>query len=124
MGKVLNEELLAKYTPDRVEIKEFNTKIVGTTFRKPEEVALVEDGDFVLVEAEIGNVHDSYAVRVVHDDTGNHIGYMPASDFSKEVWENSVKNGHLFVGRVTKTGGGTKQVGYNLRVRQLIPKAN
>jgi hypothetical protein len=127
MGKIITEDLIAKYAPDMVDVLTFHTKVVGTTFRNPEHLKEVENGDFVLLDPEVGNPADPHAVKVLHDRTGNHIGYVRKETdngdaLASEVWHNTNFKGHLYVARVQITGAGKENVGFNLEVKHLIPK--
>lgn len=125
VSEVITEELLLKYAVPNRQITEFNTKVVGTSFRNPEDIEAVEDGDFVLLDPEVGNPHDPFACRVVHDKTGAHIGYVKKIDdagklLSKEIWENTIKLGDLYLGKIEVTGGvAGKAKGFNLTVRRI-----
>lgn len=55
--------------------------MVGVTFRGREAMDIVkkltsQDGDKLSLEAEPDNPHDSNAVKVIHNSTGMHIGYL------------------------------------------------
>lgn len=125
MSGVITEELLKKYSQPNTKIVTFNTKVVGTSFRNKEDIDAVGDGDYVLIEPEIGNEFDPFACKVIHNDTGSHIGYIMKQNtagipLSKEVWENTIRKGDLYIGRVTVTGGENgKQRGLNLQVKHL-----
>lgn len=126
---LITEELLNKYPDERTEITGFFTKVTGTSFREKENpgvLALVNDEDYVLIQPEFGNEYDPHACRVLHNNTGNHIGYLQMVDqagkeLSKEVWKNIVQEGDLYIGRVTRTGGtaAKKNIGFNLEVKRL-----
>jgi len=121
---VITEDLLKKYPLDRCEISEFNTKVVGTSFRDAKDIDAVEDDDWVLIVPEIDNPYDPFACMVIHDKTNAHIGYLSkvnsiGSNLSEEVCKN-IKNGDLYVGKVETTGGTQgKTKGLNLNIRRL-----
>ena len=55
--------------------------LVGVTFRPPEAKEIVknlsrDDGKLLSLEAEPDNEYDNNAVKVIHDPTGVHIGYL------------------------------------------------
>lgn len=132
----ISEDVLMKYPPERTEVTIFNTKIVGTTFRtqdalkngQEDPIEQIEDGDFIIIRQEIGNPYDEYACQIIHDKTGNHVGYLMkentvGTQLSEEVWKN-ISNGDLYLGKITTTGGmNGKQRGFNLEVRRLHLKS-
>lgn len=123
---VITEDLLGRYHPDNVDIEVFHSKVVGTTFRRNAlgeqlDLSFIEDGDFVLVEAEIGNPADENACRVVHNETGIQIGYIPA-ETAVDVHKGSVELGYLYVGKITVTGKDKPNKGFNLEIRCLKPR--
>ena len=125
---VITEDLLVRYHPDTVDIEVFHSKVVGTSFRKnaagePLDLSFVQDGDFVLIEAEIGNPHDEFACRVVHNETETHMGYLPR-ETARDVHDGSTRKGFLYIGRVTVTGKDKANRGYNLQIRCLKPKTS
>lgn len=55
--------------------------VVGVTFRGAEAKEIVKhltpsDGNLLTLEAEPHNEYDSNAVKVIHDPSGSHIGYL------------------------------------------------
>lgn len=55
--------------------------LVGVTFRPAEAKEIVRsltqtDGDKLSLEAEPDNAYDSHAVKVIHNPTGTHLGYI------------------------------------------------
>lgn len=118
--QVITEELLLKYSNKNTKTEAFHTKIVGTTFRNQEDLDKIQNGDYVLLDPEVGNPHDPFAVRVLHNNTGNHIGYIKR-ELNKDIWENTVKLGHLYIAKVEITGGteDKKTKGYNLTVKHV-----
>lgn len=122
---VITDELLGKYPDDVREYEDFYSKINGTTFAVEErkvDFSKVQEGDFVLLQAEIGNPHDDHAVMVIHNISEDHLGYLP-KDTAYDVWENIMKRGHLYVGRISEvTGKGRENQGYNLQVRHIWRK--
>lgn len=73
--------------------------LVGVTFRGGEARDIVKsltpaDGDKLSLEAEPENPYDSNAVKVIHDPTGTHIGYLAREN----NWEISdgLQNGAEF----------------------------
>lgn len=55
--------------------------LVGVTFRGAEVKEIVkhltrEDGKLLSLEAEPDNPYDDHAVKVIHDPTNTHIGYL------------------------------------------------
>jgi hypothetical protein len=116
--KLLNEELLEKYSDAKRQ--SFHTSVVGITFRDQDHIKKVNDGDFAVLIPELENQYDSTAVSVVHNDTGNCIGYIKR-DLNKDIWNNIVKNGDLYVCKITKTGGTEDKpnVGFNLTVVRM-----
>ena len=57
------------------------SNLVGVTFRGGEAKELVkhltkEDGSKLSLEAEPDNPYDAHAVKVIHDPTNTHIGYL------------------------------------------------
>lgn len=70
--------------------------LVGVTFRPPEAKEIVkaltrDSGTILSLEAEPTNPYDSRAVKVIHDPTGIHIGYI-AKENNFEVFE-ALQNG-------------------------------
>jgi hypothetical protein len=116
---VIAEDMLTKFPLDKTNISEFTTKVVGLTFRDPKHVDAVETGDVMYIQAEIGNEHDATACMVIHNETGNHVGYL-SKDFSKIVWNNIMTRGDLYIAKAEVTGGTEdKQKGINLLVKHL-----
>lgn len=116
---VLTEELLSRYS--KAKKKEFHTAVVGVTFRDPEHIAEVSNGDFGVLSPDLENQYDKHAVAVVHDKSGNKVGYIKR-ELNQEIWENITKNGDLYVVRFTRTGGpeeGKENVGLNLHVVRM-----
>jgi hypothetical protein len=119
MSGVITEDLLRKYATPKTNIEEFYTKIVGTTFKNKEELDEVDDGDYALLDPEVDNKYDEFAVRVIHDKTGNHIGYI-SKEMNEKIWKNAIYNGDLYLARITITGNTEeKQRGFNINVRHL-----
>lgn len=116
--KLLNEELLEKYVDAKRQ--SFYTSVVGTTFRNQEHINKVNDGDFAVLVPELDNQYDANAVSVIHNDTGNSIGYIKR-DLNSDIWNNIVKSGDLYVCKITKTGGTEDKpnVGFNLTVVRM-----
>jgi len=116
--KLLNEELLEKYADANRQT--FYTSVVGTTFRDQEHIKKVNDGDFAVLIPELDNKYDTTAVSVVHNDTGNCIGYIKR-DLNSDIWQNIVKSGDLYVCKITKTGGTEDKpnIGFNLTVVRM-----
>lgn len=116
--KVLNEELLEQYAEAKRQT--FHTSVVGITFRDQEHIKKVNDGDFAVLTPDLDNKFDSTAVSVVHNDTGNCIGYIKR-DLNSDIWHNIVKSGDLYVCKITKTGGTEDKpnVGFNLTVVRM-----
>lgn len=112
---VISEELLSQYSTAKRET--FHSSVVGTTFRDKGHISLVEDSDFALLSPELDNKYDSTAVAVVHNNTGNVIGYIKR-ELNTDIWNNIVKNGDLYVCKITKTGGTEDKpnVGFNLTI--------
>ena len=115
---LLNEELLEKYAD--ASRQTFHTTVVGTTFRDQEHIKKVNDGDFAVLIPELDNKYDATAVSVVHNDTGNCIGYIKR-DLNSDIWQNIVKSGDLYVCKITKTGGTEDKpnIGFNLTVVRM-----
>jgi len=70
---------------------EIFVNLVGVTFRGAEAKEIVkrlttEDGDKLSLEPEPDNDYDSHAVRVIHDPTQIHIGYL-ARENNYEVFK-------------------------------------
>lgn len=112
---VISEELLSQYS--MAQRQTFHSSVVGTTFREPEHIKLVEDGDFALLSPELDNKYDSTAVAVLHNNTGNIIGYIKR-ELNTDIWNNIVKNGDLYVCKISKTGGTEDKpnIGFNLTI--------
>lgn len=120
---VLSEDELNRYSTAKQQ--SFHTTIVGTTFRNSEHIDLINDGDFAFLTAELDNKADPNAVVVVHNETGNHIGYIKR-ELNKDIWNNIVNNGDLYVCRITKTGDTPDKPtkGFNIKViRMYFDKA-
>ena len=66
------------------------------------------------------NKFDSTAVAVIHNNTGNIIGYIKR-ELNTDIWNNIVKNGNLYVCKITKTGGTEDKpnIGFNLTIIRL-----
>lgn len=98
----------------------FYSSVVGTTFRDQAHVQAVEDGDFALLSPELDNKYDSTAVAVIHNNTGNIIGYIKR-ELNTDIWNNIVKNGDLYVCKITKTGGTESKpnIGFNLNIMRF-----
>lgn len=116
--KLLSEELLEKYSD--ASRQTFYTSVVGTTFRDQEHIKKVNDGDFAVLIPELDNKYDATAVCVVHNDTGNCIGYIKR-DLNSDIWQNIVKSGDLYVCKIAKTGGTEDKpnIGFNLNVVRM-----
>jgi hypothetical protein len=122
MGKVFTEEMAQRYSDlSKFDVIIRHSKVVGTTFRPQDHIELVQTGDFLVILPEIGNPHDEFACRVMHDITGNHVGYI-SRDISREVWENAT-NGDLYVAKAEVTGEQFENKGLNLMIRHLKRKA-
>lgn len=115
---IINEELLERYSESKRTT--FHTSVVGTTFREPEHIAAVEDSDYAILVPELENQYDKTAVSVVHNNTGNVIGYIKR-ELNADIWNNIVKNGDLYLCKITKTGGTQDKpnVGFNLTVVRM-----
>lgn len=115
---IITEDLLLQYT--NAKRQSFHTSVVGTTFRDPEHIQAVHDGDFALLSPELDNKFDSTAVAVMHNNTGNIIGYIKR-ELNADIWNNIVKNGDLYVCKITKTGGTEEKpnVGFNLTIMRF-----
>ena len=114
--KLLTEELLLKYPLEKCDISEFHTKVNGTSFRNPDHIAKVNDGDYVMLVRDPMNA-DPNAVMVMHDSTGNHIGYIP-KETAPDISRNILEYGDLYVGVVTITGRDKENQGMNLKVKR------
>lgn len=114
----LPEETINRYSGAKRE--SFYTVVVGTTFRPADDIASVDDGDFAFLTAELNNEHDKTAVAVVHQKTTNHIGYIKR-ELNKDIWDNIVNNGDLYVCRIERTGGTESKpnIGFNLNVIRM-----
>lgn len=115
---VLTEEALSQF--QNAKRQEFYTAVVGVTFRDKAHIEAVEDGDFAVLSPELNNEYDKTAVAVVHNETGNTIGYIKR-ELNFDIWENIVKKGNLYVCRIERTGGTADKpnVGFNLRVIRM-----
>jgi len=115
---IITEELLSQYSLAKRET--FHSSVVGTTFRDQKHIQAVEDGDFALLNPELDNKFDSTAVAVIHNNTGNIIGYIKR-ELNTDIWTNIVKNGNLYVCKITKTGGTEDKpnIGFNLTIIRL-----
>lgn len=122
---VITDELLGNFPDEVREYDDFYSKIVGTTFAVKErkvDFTKVQEGDFVLLQAEIGNQYDDHAVMIIHNVSEQHLGYLP-KETAYDVWENITKKGHLYVGRISEVTGKDKEnQGYNLLVRHIWRK--
>lgn len=121
---VITDEMLENYPENVRKYEDFNSKINGTTFAISErkvDFSKVQDNDYVLLQAEIGNKYDDHAVMVIHNLSGDHLGYLP-TDTAYDVWENIMKKGHLYVAQITVTGKDKENRGYNLKVRHIWRK--
>ena len=75
--------------------------LVGVTFRPAEAKEIVkaltrEDGIHLTLEAEPSNPYDDHAVRVIHDPTGMHIGYI-ARENNWEIFQALQNNEELCI---------------------------
>jgi hypothetical protein len=119
------ENLIKGITKEQLEqnyeVSVFGTKVVGTSFRNQEDIDLVEDNDYIYIEPEENNQYDPNACKVIHDKTGNHIGYIKA-DLAKDI-KQQIKQGDIFIGKAETTGGTVnKQKGINLEIRRIHKK--
>lgn len=117
MGVITKETLDAFENAKR---QEFFTAAVGVTFRDKSAIDEVDDGDFALLVPEFDNQYDKTAVSVIHDKTGNSIGYIKR-ELNLDIWNNIVKNGDLYVCKIKRTGGTEEKpnVGFNLSVVRM-----
>lgn len=115
---ILNDEIMAPYANAKKQT--FHTAAVGVTFRDKEHIEAVETGDYVLLSPELDNEYDSTAVAIIHNQTGNKIGYIKR-DLNSEIWNNIIKNKNLYIAKVEKTGGTESKpnIGFNLSVMRL-----
>lgn len=116
---VLTEEVLSRYS--KAKKREFKTAAVGVTFRDPAHIDAVNTGDFGLLSPELDNEYDQHAVAIIHNETGNKVGYIKR-ELNKEIWENIVNNGDLYLIKFTRTGGpeeGKANTGLNLHVIRM-----
>lgn len=115
---IITEELLERYSSSKRQ--SFYTSVVGTTFRDQEHIQAVSDGDYAVLEPELENQYDKTAVSVVHNNTGNVIGYIKR-ELNSDIWNNIVKSGDLYVCKISKTGGTDEKpnVGFNLTVVRM-----
>lgn len=112
---VISEDLLSQYSMAKRQT--FHSSVVGTTFRNQDHIKAVDDGDFALLSPELDNQYDSTAVAVLHNNTGNIIGYIKR-ELNTDIWNNIVKNGDLYVCKISKTGGTEDKpnIGFNLTI--------
>jgi hypothetical protein len=112
---VISEDLLSQYSMAKRQT--FHSSVVGITFRDQDHIKGVQDGDFALLSPELDNKYDSTAVAVLHNNTGNIIGYIKR-ELNTDIWNNIVKNGDLYVCKITKTGGTEDKpnIGFNLTI--------
>jgi hypothetical protein len=89
---ILNDEMMAPYKNAKRET--FHTAAVGVTFRNKDEIEAVETGDFALLSPELDNEHDSTAVAIIHNLTGNKIGYIKR-ELNSDIWNNIIKTLHI-----------------------------
>lgn len=85
-------------------MKTYCCKVAGVTFEGRQEIiALVRDGDDILLVPEPDNAFDRNAVKVLWQE--RHIGYLP-KDTAAEV--APMLNGHSAAGWVMRCTGGTE----------------
>ncbi len=116
----LTFEYLSRYAAAKQ--RKFSTSVAGITFRDPIDISQVDDGDAGYFEAELDNENDKFAVAIMHDKTGAHVGYVKR-EINRDIFENITKNGDLYVCRFTRTGNdeanGKPNLGLNLKVVRL-----
>lgn len=75
--------------------------LVGITFRPAEAKEIVkrltrESGTLLSLEAEPDNAYDSRAVKVIHDPTGQHLGYISREN-NYDIFQALVDGEELYI---------------------------
>jgi len=97
----LTVEYLQQY--QNCEKEFYHTSVTGSSFVK-EAMEKVRTGDFGYLEPELDNKYDSTAVAVVHDKTGQRVGYVKR-ELNSDVFRNIKDHGELYVVKFQETGG-------------------